>query len=100
MGIYDYETNQELDEAKRFWQARLSGADLRFSYIGTQGARSAHSIGVPKALVPTDARMAAPDLTFANGPGSHPLNRMIMPHNGKMFNCCEDDLSGGNQHPW
>ena len=50
--------------------------------------------------MPTDARMAAPDLTFANGPGSRPLNRMIMPHNGKMFNCCEDDLSGGNQHPW
>lgn len=90
VGLYDYETNEELEGAKRYWRDRLAGANLAFSPIGMSGARSAHSIGVPRALVPSDARMAVPDLTFRNAPCHRPLIRMIIQHNGEMCNCCED----------
>lgn len=90
VGLYDYETNEELEEAKRYWQDRLAGANLKFSAIGLSGARSAYSIGIPKALVPSDPRMAVPDLTFANAPCHRPLVRMLIQHDGELCNCCED----------
>ncbi|MGH2360228.1 MAG: SPASM domain-containing protein, partial [bacterium] len=90
VGLYDYGTNEELEEAERYWRARLAGANLAFSPIGLSGARSARSIGVPKALVPSDARMAIPDLTYANAPCHRPLIRMIIQHDGEVCNCCED----------
>jgi radical SAM protein with 4Fe4S-binding SPASM domain len=90
VGLYDYETNQELEETKRYWQHRLAGANLKFSAIGLSGARSAFSNGVPKALVPSDPRMAVPDLTFANAPCHRPLIRLIIQHDGEMCNCYED----------
>ena len=90
VGLYDYETDKELDETKQFWQDRLVGANLSFSPIGLSGTQSAHSIGIPKALVPTDARMAVPDLTFANAPCHRPLIRMIIQYDGDMAHCCED----------
>ncbi len=90
VGLYDYETNEELEEAQRYWRARLAGANLAFSPIGPLGARSTRSIGVPKALVPSDARMAIPDLTYANAPCHRPLIRMIIQHDGEVCNCCED----------
>jgi radical SAM protein with 4Fe4S-binding SPASM domain len=90
IGLYDYETNEELQESKRYWQTRLTGANLKFSCIGLSGARGAYSIGIPKALVPSDPRMAVPDLTFANAPCHRPLIRMIIQHDGEVCNCCED----------
>ena len=90
VGLYDYETNEELEQAKRYWQARLAGANLKFSAIGLLGRRSTYSAGVPKALVPSDSRMAAPDLTFANAPCHRPLIRMIVQHDGAVCNCHED----------
>lgn len=40
VGLYDYRTNEEeLEENKRYWQKRLSGANLSFSPIGLSGAR-------------------------------------------------------------
>jgi len=90
VGLYDYETTEELEETKRYWRDRLVGANLAFSPIGPSGVRSGHSIGIPKALVPTDARMALPDLTYPNGPCHRPLIRMIIQHNGELANCCED----------
>ena len=90
VGLYDYETNQEMEEAKRYWQARLAGANLQFSSIGVSGVKSAHSIGIPKALVPSDSRMALPDFTYANAPCHRPLIRMIIRHDGEMCNCHED----------
>ena len=90
VGLYDYATDDELEEAKRYWRQRLAGATIEFSPIGPGGRRSAHSIGVPRALVPTDARMAVPDLTFANAPCHRPLVRMIVRHDGAMAGCCED----------
>jgi radical SAM protein with 4Fe4S-binding SPASM domain len=90
IGLYDYRTNEELKEAKRYWCDRLAGATLRFSAIGLAGAKSAYSMGVPKALVPSDGRMAIPDLTYPNAPCHRPLIRMIVQHNGEMCNCCED----------
>jgi radical SAM protein with 4Fe4S-binding SPASM domain len=102
VGLYDYETDQELDEAKGYWRKRLAGAKkLEFSPIGLAGARSAHSIGIPRALVPTDGRMAVPDLTFRGAPCHRPLIRMIIRHDGEMLNCCEDlhgSWSLGNVH--
>jgi radical SAM protein with 4Fe4S-binding SPASM domain len=90
IGLYDYETKEELQESKRYWQTRLTGANLKFSSIGLSGAHTAYSVGIPKALVPSDPRMAAPDLTFANAPCHRPLIRMIIQHDGEVCNCCED----------
>ena len=99
VGLYDYKTNQELEETKRYWLERLVGANLKFSSIGPLGAQSAHSMGIPKALVPTDARMAVPDLTYPNGVCYRPLIRMIVQYDGEMCHCCEDvrgDFQLGN----
>jgi radical SAM protein with 4Fe4S-binding SPASM domain len=91
LGLYDYETDAELEEAKSYWRRRLRGAaNLDFSPIGPSGSRSAHSIGIPRALVPSDARMAVPDLTFSHAPCHRPLIRLIVQHDGGMANCCED----------
>lgn len=91
LGLYDYESDEELAEAKHRWRERLPDADLKFCAIGINGAKEAYSIGVPKALVPTDSRMAIPDLTFGNGPCSRPMIRLIIQYNGTMCNCCEDN---------
>ena len=91
VGLYDYESDEELEQDKRYWRERLAGAkSLDFSSIGPSGARSARSMGIPRALVPTDPRIAVPDLTFANAPCHRPLIRMIIRHDGEMLNCCED----------
>ena len=90
VGLYDYETNEELEAAKRYWEIRLAGANLKFSAIGLSGARSAYSTGIPRALVPPDARMAGLDLTYANAPCHRPLIRMIVQYDGTVANCCED----------
>jgi 2-deoxy-scyllo-inosamine dehydrogenase (SAM-dependent)/8-amino-3,8-dideoxy-alpha-D-manno-octulosonate transaminase len=89
IGLYDYETNGELEEAKRYWRQKLAGANIEFSPIGTSGARSAYSIGVPRALVPPDPRMAA-DFTYINAPCHRPLIRMLIQYDGEVCNCCED----------
>lgn len=96
VGLYDYKTNEELEAEKRYWQARLAGANLKFSTIGVSGARGADSIGIPKALVPTDRRMAIPDLIYLNGPCHRPLIRMIIQYDGAMVNCCEDTYGAFN----
>ena len=101
VGLYDYQTNEELKRAMAYWQDRLAGANLEFSPIGASGVSSAHSIGIPRALVPPDDRMALPDLTFANAPCHRPLVRMIIQHDGCVCNCCEDTYGAfdlGNVH--
>jgi radical SAM protein with 4Fe4S-binding SPASM domain len=90
VGIYDYKTNEELEEAKRFWQTRLAGANLNFSPIGLAPTRAVHSIGIPRALVPPDARMGGRDLIYPNAPCHRPLIRMIVQYDGTIANCCED----------
>lgn len=90
VGLYDYDTDNELEEAKWYWRKRLVGATLDFSPIGRSGSRSAHSIGIPRALVPSDSRMGVPELTFSNAPCHRPVIRLIIQHDGEMCNCCED----------
>ena len=90
VGLYDYCSNEELEDAKSYWHARLAGVNLAFSMIGVTGSRSADSMGVPKALVPTDKRMSIPDVTYDNAPCHRPLIRMIIQYDGEMCNCCED----------
>jgi len=90
VGLYDYETDQELEEAKKYWKRRLPSANLKFSPIGLGGKRSAYSIGMPRALVPSDGRMAVPDLTYTNAPCHRPLIRLIIQNDGEVCNCCED----------
>jgi 2-deoxy-scyllo-inosamine dehydrogenase (SAM-dependent)/8-amino-3,8-dideoxy-alpha-D-manno-octulosonate transaminase len=91
VGLYDYGSNEELQDTKSYWYARLEGVvDLKFSMIGVAGSRAAESMGVPKALVPTDKRMSIPDLTYDNAPCHRPLIRMIIQYDGEMCNCCED----------
>ena len=101
VGIYDYQTDAELEAIKSYWRKRLPRVDVRFSCIGAAGARSAYSIGIPKALVPTDSRMGIPDLTYANAPCHRPLIRMIIQHDGEVCHCCEDTggfFNLGNVH--
>jgi radical SAM protein with 4Fe4S-binding SPASM domain len=90
VGLYDYASDAELEGEKRFWRARLSCARLDFSPIGRDGRLSGSSMGIPRALVPTDARMAVPDLSFPNAPCRRPLIRMIIQWDGAVCNCCED----------
>ena len=91
VGLYDYKTRPELAAARQYWRQRLAGiADLSFSVIGFAGARSGESTVVPRALVPSDPRMAVPDFTFANAPCHRPLIRMMVRYDGEVCNCCED----------
>jgi radical SAM protein with 4Fe4S-binding SPASM domain len=90
VGLYDYDADEELEAEKRFWQARLTSARLDFSAIGRGTARARTSMAIPRAVVPTDARMTVPDLTFRNGPCERPLIRMIIQWDGEVCNCCED----------
>lgn len=103
VGLYDYRTDAELESEKRAWRQRLPGANLEFSPIGPRGARGVFSLGVPRALVPCDPRMATPDLTYQNAPCHRPLIRMIIRHDGGISNCCEDtfgafDLGSVHEH--
>jgi radical SAM protein with 4Fe4S-binding SPASM domain len=90
VGLYDYETNEELETAKQYWLNKLAGSTIEFSPIGPMGVGSAHSIGVPRALVPTDRRMSVPDLRYDNAPCHRPLIRMLIQYDGGMCHCCED----------
>jgi len=96
VGLYDYKTNEELEDTKQYWQDRLHGANLDFSPIGLSGSHSTQSIGIPRALVPPDTRMLVPDLTFANAPCHRPLIRMLIQHDGTMCQCCEDTFGAFN----
>ena len=93
VGLYDYHTNDELEATKEYWKGRLPRARLEFSPIGLAEARGAHSIGVPRARVPSDPRMTLPDLTFENAPCHRPQIRMLIQHDGAMCLCCEDTTS-------
>ena len=90
VGLYDYETNEQLEATKQYWLSKLSGSTIEFSPIGPMGVRSAHSIGVPRALVPSDRRMSVPDLRYVNAPCHRPLIRMLIQYDGEMCHCCED----------
>ena len=92
VGLYDYRTDDELAEAQRFWSRRLAGTHLSFSPIGPQGTRSGHSVGAPRATVPTNPRTSIPDLTYPNAPCHRPLLRMIIQYDGEMCQCCDDTM--------
>lgn len=101
VGLYDYRTNEELAAEKHFWRGRLPNANLEFSPIGLSDGRASHSIGVPRARVPSDQRMTLPDLTFQNAPCHRPLIRMLIQYDGEVCLCCEDTTGGfglGNVH--
>jgi hypothetical protein len=90
VGLYDYRTNEELERDKHWWRERLPRANVQFSPIGPGAAGQATSLASPKALVPSDRRIATPDLTYSNAPCHRPLIRMIVRHDGGVSNCCED----------
>ncbi len=90
VGLYDYGSDEELEAEKRFWRARLTCPRLDFSAIGRRGSQGGASMAIPRALVPTDARMSVPDLRFPNAPCRRPLIRMIVQWDGEICNCCED----------
>ena len=90
VGLYDYRTDDELAEAKDYWRQRLAGTDLSFSPIGPHGTNAGHSVGVPRAGVPTNPRMMIPDLTYPNAPCHRPLIRMIIQYDGEVCQCCDD----------
>jgi radical SAM protein with 4Fe4S-binding SPASM domain len=101
VGLYDYETSEDLETDRAWWRERLPRADLGFSYVRPVAAPELPTLGIPRALVPTDVRAGIPDVTFANGPCSRPLQRMIIRHDGAMCNCCEDlhaQFGLGNVH--
>lgn len=90
VGLYDHDSDEGLEEEKRFWRERLGCRRLDFSVIGRRGSQGGSSMAIPRALVPTDARMSVPDLRFPNAPCRRPLIRMIIQWDGAMGNCCED----------
>ena len=90
VGLYDYQTNEELEAAKTYWRERLAGTAVEFSPIGLGEVLSAHSIGVPRALVPQDSRMGRLDLRYPNAPCHRPLIRLLIRYDGEMCLCCED----------
>jgi len=90
VGLYDYRNNEELEAEREFWRRRLPSAQLEFSPIGLSDGRTTHSIGVPRARVPSDSRMRLPDLTFQNAPCHRPLIRMLIQYDGEVCLCCED----------
>jgi len=90
VGIYDYTTEEELKQVRQFWADLLPRVNLEFSPIGLNGKQSAYSVGIPRALVPSDARMAVPDLSYENAPCQRPLIRMIVQYDGEICNCCDD----------
>ena len=99
IGIYDYDSNEELEGAKEAWRKKMGGADLRFSAISDRKTEKVKSMGVPRALVPTSRRFPVPDLTFTNGPCHRPLIRLLLRYDGEMCFCCEDmqaDFDLGN----
>jgi len=101
IGIYDYQSVEELDSEKDFWRENLSNAQLRFSTVGDGEAGSAPSMGIPRARVPTDRRFKIPDLVFGNAPCSRPLIRLLLRYDGEMCMCCEDmqgEFELGNVH--
>jgi len=90
VGLYDYETDEELEDAERDWRARLPGVDIKFSTISRANGEAVRSMAVPRALAPVNARNRIPDLTYTNAPCSRPLVRMVIRYDGKICNCCED----------
>ena len=101
VGLYDYRNEAELEEAKAFWRARLPKTKLEFSPIGLSHPKVAHSIGVPRARVPSDPRLTLPDLRFDNAPCHRPMVRMLIQYDGEVCLCCEDTTGTfglGNVH--
>ena len=90
VGLYEYRTDDELQAARHYWRDKLDGANVEFSPVGLSPRSAAYTIGIPRALVPWDARLAAPDLAFPNAPCHRPLIRMLIQHDGAVCNCCED----------
>jgi radical SAM protein with 4Fe4S-binding SPASM domain len=90
IGLYDYRSESDLDAGKSRWLELLKGVDVRFSYIPPDASSGLPNMGIPRALVPTDARMSVPDLKFQNAPCHRPLLRMLIRYDGEMANCCED----------
>lgn len=90
IGLYEYLTSDELAAEKHYWTKKLPIAQLEFSAIGPLGSGAGRSMGVPRALVPTDSRMAIPDMTYIHASCHRPLIRMIIRYDGEMCNCCED----------
>ncbi|MFT4825727.1 MAG: radical SAM protein with 4Fe4S-binding SPASM domain [Halioglobus sp.] len=93
VGLYDHQSDEESEQHKRDWKNRLPDANLHFSVIGPLGASAGYSMGIPRALVPSDSRVSVPDLAFTNAPCNRPLLRMIIRYNGDMAQCCEDTYS-------
>jgi radical SAM protein with 4Fe4S-binding SPASM domain len=93
VGIYDYSSQEELEECKRIWRDRLPGDNIKFSPIKNGGERSLYSLGVPRALSPKDDRFRGPTITFPNATCRRPLIRMLVRYDGEMMLCC-DDLKG------
>jgi 2-deoxy-scyllo-inosamine dehydrogenase (SAM-dependent)/8-amino-3,8-dideoxy-alpha-D-manno-octulosonate transaminase len=90
VGLYDYGSSEEREAEKTYWKQRLPRTRIEFSAIGREGARSGPSMVIPRALVPPDARIALPDLTFDHAPCHRPLIRLMIRYDGEMMNCCED----------
>lgn len=101
IGVYGYDTDEELEDAMQDWRTRLPGVDLKFSTIGRSDSGSARSMAVPRALVPVNTHTRIPDLTYTNAPCDRPLVRMVIRYDGRICNCCEDvrgefDLGNAN----
>ena len=81
VGLYDYETDEQLQAEKAFWNERLKGTRVKFSEVGK---------GIPRTAVPGDERMVAEKKAFPNAPCSRPTKRLMVHYDGEIAICCED----------
>ena len=68
IGLYDYETDAELEAATGIWRRHLVHPDLRFSTISNGPPKSTRTMATPRALVPTSKRFNVPDFKYDAAP--------------------------------
>ena len=81
IGLYDYESEEELETQKQFWRNKLQGTEVRSSEAGKV---------VPRTDVPYDPRMRREKEAFPDAPCSRPTQRMLIHYDGAVGLCCED----------
>ncbi|MBF0232551.1 MAG: SPASM domain-containing protein, partial [Desulfamplus sp.] len=84
IGLYDYQNDKELSDAKQFWQHKLHGTQVRFSLAGQV---------FPRTFAPFDTRMFRDKKTYPHGVCQMPLFRLIIHYDGNVALCCEDMMS-------
>jgi hypothetical protein len=82
VGLYDYETNEELEVAKQYWLSKLVST-IEFSPIGPMGAAQPTASASPELWSPGSTN-ERPRFRYINAPCHRPLIRMLIQYDGEM----------------